>query len=105
MTPDEVEPGLNALAHTLAIKAEAADFFLRPPTLIASTLKPFNLQITPVMILFSGHVSDRRLVTHVPHGRGGRILGVASVDEQLKIRHARFFHSWFPEINEISSTS
>ena len=36
LAPDEVEPGLNALAHTLAVKAEVADFFLRPPILTAS---------------------------------------------------------------------
>ena len=59
--------------------------------------------LVTTVTLFSGHVSDRRLVTHVPHGGGGRILGFASVNEQLKIRHARFFYSWFPEINEISS--
>ena len=27
LTPDEVEPGLNALAHTSAGMAEATDFF------------------------------------------------------------------------------
>ena len=31
-----LEPGPNALAHTLGGMAEAADFFLRTPTLTAS---------------------------------------------------------------------
>ena len=35
-TPDVLEPGPNALAHTLGGMAEAADFFLRTPTLTAS---------------------------------------------------------------------
>ena len=36
MTPDVLEPGPNAHAHTSAEMAEAADFFLRAPTLTAS---------------------------------------------------------------------
>ena len=39
LTPGEVKPGPNALAHTSAVKAEAADFFLRPPTLTASNFE------------------------------------------------------------------
>ena len=39
LTPSKVEPRPNVLAHTSAIKAEVADFFLRPPTLIASNFE------------------------------------------------------------------
>ena len=39
LTPDKVEPGPNALAHTLAEMAEAADFFLRTQTLTASNFE------------------------------------------------------------------
>ena len=35
-TPDELEPGLIALVHNSGGMAEAADFFLRTPTLAAS---------------------------------------------------------------------
>ena len=36
LSPDKVEPGLKALAHTSAGMAKAEDFFLRSPTLTAS---------------------------------------------------------------------
>ena len=36
LTPGVLKPGPNALAHTLGGMAEAADFFLRTPTLTAS---------------------------------------------------------------------
>ena len=36
LTADRLKPGPNALAHTLAGMAKAADFFLRGPTLTAS---------------------------------------------------------------------
>ena len=36
LTPDVLEHGPNALAYTTAEMAEAADFFLRTPTLTAS---------------------------------------------------------------------
>ena len=38
-TPGVLEPGPNVLAHTLAGMAEAADFFLRPLTLTASSFE------------------------------------------------------------------
>ena len=34
-----IEPGPNALVHKSAGMAEAADFFLRPPTLTASNFE------------------------------------------------------------------
>ena len=39
VSPGEVESGPNMLAHTLAVKAKVADFFLRPPTLTASNIE------------------------------------------------------------------
>ena len=36
LTPGRLEPGPNGIAHTSAGMAEAADFFLRTPTLTAS---------------------------------------------------------------------
>ena len=38
-TPSGLEPGPNAIAHTSAGMAEAADFFLRTPTLTATNFK------------------------------------------------------------------
>ena len=38
-TPGVLEPWPNALAHTLGGMAEAANFFLRTPTLTASNYK------------------------------------------------------------------
>ena len=35
-TPGQLEPGPNAIAHHSGGMAEAADFFLRTPTLTAS---------------------------------------------------------------------
>ena len=38
-TPGELESGPNTLANSLAVKAEAADFFVRPSTLTASNFR------------------------------------------------------------------
>ena len=39
-----IQPGPNAIAHALAGMAEAADFFLRTPTLTASNFADQNFQ-------------------------------------------------------------
>ena len=39
MTPSELEFGPNTLAHSLAVKAEVADSFLRPLTLTATDFR------------------------------------------------------------------
>ena len=36
LNPGGLEPGPNALAHTLVVMPKTADFFLRPPTLTHS---------------------------------------------------------------------
>ena len=39
LAPDKLQPGLIELAHNSGGMAEAADFFLRTPTLTASNFK------------------------------------------------------------------
>ena len=51
MTSGKVKPGPNALAQLLALKAKAADFLLRPPTLKASDLGALLSKDLVVLVL------------------------------------------------------
>ena len=61
MTGAGLEPGPNAIAHALAGMAEAADFFLRTPTLTASNFAALlstdpNFFALEDLLFFSQHI-------------------------------------------------
>ena len=65
LTPGQLEPGPNAIAHNSGGMAEAADFFLRTPTFTASNFKalsPTDPKFSALkdLILFSTVSKDQK---------------------------------------------
>ena len=75
VTPDELEPGLIMLAHNSGGTAEAADFFLRTPTLTASNFKALR----PTDPKLSALKDLNLFLKHVKFQGSGRILKVGFV--------------------------